>query len=255
VGLVKPHVKNRLQGAVPFPLFAAVADVHLPGAELDWTVAPRFDLGYRLPEGLGEFLLSYRFLVSEGAGVISDYDFLGDGALTSRLDLNAFDLDYACSAVPLGPWDMKWRVGARLANIYFDSRAQGGFLGQRTSNHFIGAGPHVGLDLWRHLDLAGLGLFARVEGALAIGRVRQGFEETFLFDDGSMLGNAATVCQSQAIPTLNVQLGLSWAPSTTRSLRFSTGYQYEHWWGVGRAGDSRGELWDQGVFFRGEFDF
>jgi hypothetical protein len=56
------------------------------------------------------------------------------------------------------------------------------------------------------------------------------------------------------VPTLNAQFGVGWAPPGTR-LRFSAGYQYEHWWSLGNVGDSRAELSDQGVFFRADFSF
>ena len=37
-------------------------------ATLNWTVSPRFEAGYRLPSGFGEIDVSYRFLLTEGAG-------------------------------------------------------------------------------------------------------------------------------------------------------------------------------------------
>lgn len=254
LGILKPHVKNRLIADVSFG-DAGIDTVHLPGASLDWVVAPHFELGYRLADGFGELLLSYRYLTSEGHADVVNFDTLGDGVLRSRLDLNVFDFDYASREIALGArWDMKWRVGVRLADVFFDSRAVGQFLGQRTSNHFIGAGPHAGLDLRYHFSLPGLALFARLEGALPIGRIHQGFEETFVFDDGSASGSATSQGGTQAVPTLNVRVGLGWQPPGTR-LRFDVGYQYEQWWYLGHVGDSRGELFDQGAFFRGEFSF
>jgi hypothetical protein len=82
--------------------------------------------------------------------------------------------------------------------------------------------------------------------------VRQGFEETFFFDDGSALGAASRQTGTQTVPTLNAQAGLGWSPPGSH-LRFSVGYQFEQWWNVGRLGDSRGDLYDQGAFFRAEF--
>ena len=40
--------------------------VSVPMAELNWTVSPRFELGYRLPSGFGEVDVAYRFLLAEG---------------------------------------------------------------------------------------------------------------------------------------------------------------------------------------------
>jgi hypothetical protein len=170
--------------------------------------------------------------------------------------LQAFDLDYATSDLMLTPqWGLKGRIGIRLANVFFDSRAVGPILEQRISNHFIGAGPHLGLDLWRRLDATGLSLLARLEGAVPLGRNRQSFEETWVLDDVSLVGGATNLSGSQAVPTLNFQIGLSWVPLVDSCLRFSLGYQCEAWWSVGRVGDSRANLYDQGLFFRGECKF
>ena len=37
-------------------------------AQLDWTVSPRFELGYRLPSGFGELDVAFRFLMTQGSG-------------------------------------------------------------------------------------------------------------------------------------------------------------------------------------------
>jgi hypothetical protein len=60
IGIVDPHVKNRLLNTVT--IFPGTADfVHVPSADLDWTVAPRFEVGYRLPSGFGEVVFGYRY--------------------------------------------------------------------------------------------------------------------------------------------------------------------------------------------------
>src|SRR5439155_10488925 len=158
----------------------------------------------------GELLIAYRFLVSEGRAVIPGFDFGDDGFLKSRVDVQVFDFDYGSREYSLDPhWDMKWRAGVRLANVYFDSLAAGFFREESTSNHFIGAGPHVGLDLWRSLDIEGMGLFLRLEGASVIGQISQGFER-IIGDDTFEVGGATLVHHTQAVPVLNVQAGLSW---------------------------------------------
>jgi hypothetical protein len=199
-------------------------------------------------------LLSYRFLVSEGRSTLPNFDFGDDGLLKSRLDVQVVDLDYGSHEFSLIPhWDMKWRVGVRLANVFFDSFAEGFFREERTSDHFFGAGPHVGLDLWRSLDIDGMGLFFRLEGATAIGQISQTFERV-IGDDTFSLGSATLIHHTQGVPILNVQAGLSWVPWYGRS-RFALGYEFERWWFVGEAADSRAELTTQGVFFRAELGF
>ena len=72
LGLIRPHFANRLNGTVG--LGGGQTDiVAVPAADLSWTVAPRFVFGYRIPDGAGELLLSYRFLIAEGQA-----DVLGD---------------------------------------------------------------------------------------------------------------------------------------------------------------------------------
>jgi hypothetical protein len=192
--------------------------------------------------------------VSEGRAVLPNFDLGDDGFLKSRLDLHSVDFDYGSREFSLDPhWDMKWRAGVRLANVFFDSLAEGFFREERTSNHFIGAGPHVGLDLWRSLDIEGMGLFVRVEGASVVGQVSQSFER-LIGDDTFVVGGATLVHHTQAVPVLTVQAGLSWVPWHGRS-RYAVGYEFERWWMLGEAGDSHGELTTQGVIFRAEFGF
>jgi hypothetical protein len=257
VDIVKPHLTNRVSG----PAFFADGTydtVQLPTARLDWTVAPRFELGYRMAEGRGEFVISYRFLDSDGKADLPNYDLFAnnpDGLLKSRLSMNVFDFDYGTPNVtPVPNLDLKARLGVRLADVYFDSTGIGEVTWQRASNQFVGAGPHAALDGWYRFPGLGLGLFARVEGALPVGDVRQRFEELFVFNDGSAFASSGSQSGTRWVPTVNVQLGVGWAPPGTR-LRFSAGYEYEQWWYLGHVGGSRAQLFDQGAFLRGEFSF
>lgn len=257
VSLVGTHIKNRLVADVPVAPFLPT-QVHLPTAELDWTVAPRFELGYRLPQGFGEIVAAYHFLVTDGYGVLPAWDLNGsDGYLKSHVNLNVFDLDYGSREFALDPhWDMKWRVGARLGSVYFDSQAVGFFREQRTTNSFLGAGPHVGLDLWRRLDVPGLGLFARAEGAALVGRVRQSFGQSVLLDEFTLLGGAVRQSGPQAVPVFNLQAGLGYAPPAWNDyVRFALGYQLEAWWYLGQLDASRAELLSQGIFLRTELRY
>jgi hypothetical protein len=250
--LLKPRVRNDVVGLVPFN--GASTLVYIPQTRLDWTVAPRLEIGYRLPEGLGEFSFGYRFLASDGE---RNRDFQGIGPLTrrveSRLDLNVFDLDYSSREFFLGPdWDLKWRLGARLATSYLDQKSHSFLLLQRTSNHFVGAGPHFGVDVWRSLHFGGTAVYGRVEGATVVGRVTQSFEQTVL----PALGGAAQQRGSQTVPMLNLQAGLSWVPPLQGNwLRFAVGYQYEHWWHLGRVDVSNAEFSGHGLFLRVECGF
>ena len=64
-----------------------------PGAaNLNWTVAPRLEIGYRLPSGFGAFAFSDRFFQTGGAGPFSGP--VGLTNRTSRLTVNYCDWDY-----------------------------------------------------------------------------------------------------------------------------------------------------------------
>lgn len=219
-------------------------------------MSPRFELGYRLPQGFGAFLAAFRFLVTEGSETALRFDAAGDGLLSSRLNLNVLDLDYASWEFALGPLcDMHWNVGVRLANVFFDARARGQLREQRASSFFLGAGPHAGLELGRRFDGTGLSLFGRADGAVLIGRITQAFEETLTVADGTVLGGATTQRTDQAVPIVKLQAGLGWTPPGYYLTRFLLGYEIEQWYYLGRLNDSRAELTVQGLFLRGEFSF
>ena len=125
--LVWPHIKNRLSAPVRLDDF--IDTVHLPTATLDFTGSPKVILGYRFPEGFGEFTASYRSIVSEGARNIEDFDFFGDSFLKSRLNVNVIDLDYGTSPYSFAPrWELSTRLGVRIGDIFFDSRLNDDFL-------------------------------------------------------------------------------------------------------------------------------
>jgi hypothetical protein len=258
IGFFASHVKNHLVNAVQIGNNTPDI-VQLPSASLDWTVSPRFEVGYRLPSGFGEFVMGYRFLVTEGSTNTIGLD--GFANLKSRLDMNVFDWDYASREYSLWPnCEMKWRVGVRLAYVYFDSQsiepiglaaAGSGIFEQGESNSFVGFGPHAGVELSHHFGDTGLSLTGRVDFASLLGRIRQGFfEQSTTFNDGETRNSG-----SQGVPTVNVQAGLSWQPPQCKGVSFFLGYQYEHWWSIGQLGDSSAEVTDQGIFIRAAYNF
>jgi hypothetical protein len=267
--LVGPHLQNRLSGQVTSSTGVQSGPFHVPAADLNWTVSPRFEIGYRLPDGFGEFEASYRFLLSDGAvDLLSD---LGTVHSQSRLTVHVFDFDYA-NRQPLGShWDLRGKVGVRLADVFFDSRSQqavtdenfgAGTLDQHASSNFLGAGPLAGLELFRKLGLPGLALYGKVEGSSLWGRIHQTFQQQFSFGGvpNPALGGKATDGRSQGVGTLQVQLGVNWVPAGQPSFRFFLGYQWQQWYQVGRDDNSspigsKGELTENGIFFRGEIDF
>jgi hypothetical protein len=268
------HFKNRLNGTVQIDNLPP-NNVHVPGADLDWSFSPRFEVGYRLPSGFGAFGLSYRFLATQGTAIGPGPD--GPADFKSRLDVHIIDLDYISREFSVWPnpelWKMQWRVGLRWASIYYDANSvepfeeaadKSGIFTARSTDRFVGFGPHAGVELARQLESTGLSLVGRIDGWISLGRIRQGFfeESTILGPGGLPVGGETHVSSSQAVPAVNAQVGLSYRPPTYPNLEFFLGYQYEYWWNVGRFSlntstppFSRGELSDQGITFRAAFNY
>jgi Legionella pneumophila major outer membrane protein precursor len=263
VDILKPHLKNHLNA--PVELVPGSPDnVKLDAARLGWTASPILELGYHLPSGFGAFAFSYRFLGSDGTNGTIGPD--GTASLKSRLNMSVIDADYKSWEMSLWPhWDMSWRAGLRYANIYFDSTlnqpfdqaaAGSGILSQHNSNSYWGIGPHAGWEVARRFDPYNLAFLIRLDGAMLIGRIKQDYSETGV--DGT---NAQThLSSSQAVPMLNGQVGARWQPRP--GLSVFAGYLYEYWWNVGRLSAQgqtltppRGELADQGIFLRAEWNF
>jgi len=73
---------------------------------------------------------------------------------------------------------------------------------------------------------------------------------------GPQVGGATRFSDGATVPLLAFQLGMSYTPPQNPNwFRFTVGYQYEQWWGVGSAGDSSGDVLFHGIFFRGEFNY
>lgn len=249
--LAGTHIKNRLVNQVT--VNGTTDMLHLPTAELDWTVSPRIEVGYRFGEGAGELLLAYKFLLTSGNATLPNFDTAGDaGNLHSRLNTNAWDLDYGSHEYGLLPCcDMKWRAGIRLASVFFDSMATSPLLEQRVANNFVGAGPHVGLDLRRCDKRSGLELFGRLENAFLIGQTAQSYEE--VFSGGP--GGASRLDQTLVVPWLGVAAGLGWTPPGNDHWHFAAGYAFETWWSLADVADARGQVTNQGIFLRCEIRY
>jgi hypothetical protein len=266
VGVVGPHFKDRLSGMVQ--VGSRMPDtIHVPGAELDWTASPRIEVGYRLPSGWGQLALSYRGLATDGTGSILMPD--GTAFLKSRLDVHIVDFDYISREWSLLPHcGMRWRFGLRYASLYFDAQssepfdqaaAGSGVFGQRNTTDFMGAGPHAGVQLERMLSDSGIALVGRIDGASLLGDTRHVFSEetTELGPTGQPLAGAIVLHNPQVIPVLNLQAGLGWEPPDHPYTHVFLGFEYEYWWNAARLSNhaSRGEMSDQGVVLRAEFNF
>jgi hypothetical protein len=255
VDVVGPHVKNRLFADVAFAN-GFIDTVHVPMADLDWTGSPRFEVGYRFDNNGGQFTIAYRFLTTEGRTTLTDVDFGALAGLHSRLDFNVIDFAYGGGLIAAGPYcDVQWRLGVRLTQAFFDTRAEDLFREARTSNHFLGAGPLGAIEWQRRIYAPGLAVYGRLEGAVPFGSIHQGFEEVFHASRTLNVGAATSQRMTQGVPMLSLDIGLGWTPAWSRFTRFSLGYHLEGWWDLGEVNDSSADLTTQGLFFKGEFSF
>jgi hypothetical protein len=256
LGLVVPDLNFHLSG--PVAVNGGTTQVTLPAASLHWTGSPRFDLGYRFDDGLGALVASYQNVTSQGSANIDAFDPAGGAFIRTRLNMNVVDLDYLSTNLAFAPdWDLQWRLGVRIAAVYFDSQATGMVLDESSSDNFIGAGPHFGVYVQRHLDLVpGLAVFGSLDGAVVIGESSTNFQVSEQLGGGSSAFGANRISGGRSVPVLTFRTGVSYAPPQAAAwFRFAAGYEFEQWWGLGNVGDSHANLNVQGLFFRGEFRY
>ena len=261
VGFAGPHIIG-VQSNAGTPVGNVPDFLFVPAAGLDWTVSPSLQIGYRLPSAFGEFALSYRFLATDGNGSTAGFD--GPAALRTRLNFNVIDLDYLSREFSLAPhWDMKWHIGLRLAELYYDSRADEALalaaagstmFEQRFSNSYWGIGPHAGVELQRAVVGTGLSFVGKVDAATLLGRIRQGFFEqsTTLAPNGQFTAFEDRYSGSQDVPIVSLQAGVSWRPTEFPQVQLFLGYNFEYWWNVGKLSNigTAAALSDQEILLR-----
>lgn len=244
--------------------------IQFPGNKLNPTVSPLIQLGYRLSDGMGEFRLDYRCVDSRGSDVIPTE--FGAAAQTGRLAVNEVDLDWASREFSLGPnWEMRTAFGVRYTSIYIDSQVTylnpvfvtdpfgygtGPFtrLSQTEVVFDMLVGPHVELEVDRKLPIPGLAVFGRLEGASLVGYPWQTFKEVLAQPP---YFNEIRVRNTLEVPTLEVQVGVSYDVPQWNHSRFLIGYLNEVWFDAGRGNDdqSDGRLYYQGLMLRAEINF
>jgi hypothetical protein len=261
---LRPALKNRLQGVVPLS-DGTFSTVNVPSADLHWTAAPVFEIGYRSPDLPGLVALNYRFLLDEATTTAP----LGgvDSPIRTRLTINEITADYGFPTYRFAPrWELNARIGVQLADIYFDSRANSLFLAQQESNNFYGAGPHLRLDLERQIAFVpGLALFGRADVVALIGQTKQRFRDQVSVDDVVLAnGYLEQQRQTQLIPVLTLDAGLQYTPPSASFLHFGVGYMFQDYFNLGHLHNSmdgmpvvgsNGGLTAQGVYVRGQIDF
>ena len=252
-GALIPRLKNNLQSTVVFPN-GVVATVNVPTTDLNWGANFKIELGYRLPDTLGAFAMSWRNFNAEGNG--DEPYLLGSAPVKTRLTVNLGDFDYLSAPFIFSPrFDAQYRIGARIAGVYFDTAQQNELFAQHESNYMFGGGPHFYLEgSHRFVRVPGLSAFAGLDTAVILGQVTQRFTAKIL---PNQIDYQAYSQQFKiiSVPSVNFQTGLSFTPWGAHYLKFSTGVQLEYWWDLGNIYNSTATLGDLGLFLRGQVDF
>jgi hypothetical protein len=212
-----------------------------PGsAHLNWTAAPRLEVGYRLPSGFGEISLSDRYFQTQGTGLVVGPD--GLATRTTHFFVNFSDFDYASREyTPFENWSLRFRGGLRAAQTYFSSQVDQPFfqaaagstlLSQSASNRSTAFGFHLGVESQRRLARPGLSLVNSLDIANLFTRDKQKFFATTTmpapgggFDGGTVVDTAL-----QSVPVLTVQVGLNWRPPRMRNSSLYLGYYGQFWY-------------------------
>ncbi len=195
----------------------------LGSARLNWTVAPRLELGYRLPSGFGEFSVSDRGFYTDGTGPFNGP--AGNFTRTSHLGVNYTDADYASREYTQWPnWTLKWRAGVRTAFTWFDTTvsqpfnvaaAGNGVFAARTVNYTTGAGPHFGVALDHNFAQPGLSFLTNLDIADTFTCIRHRFSTatTTLTPAGRPAkGEFQESFFWNEVPILNFKAGLGYYP-------------------------------------------
>jgi hypothetical protein len=267
VSVVSPYVQNEMSETVVTglgtPLF-----VQLGAARLNWTAVPRLELGYRLPSGFGEFSISDTAMTANGGETFLGPN--GPATRTSSLQFNYTDLDYLSREfMPLPCWEMKWRVGMRIAESFttttfnqaFAQAAAGsGILTAQQSNATFGFGPHGGVEVERAFVDTGFSWVGKVDLGYNYTHIRQRFSATgtTLVAPGVFDSGVTTDRFLNQVIMLNAQAGLAWRPATYPNSRLFLGYIIEAWWNPlsnDNTFTSLGQFYYQGVTFRASWNF
>lgn len=183
IDIIHPHVFGNQWKATVVTSAGRAVNVATGVAQLNWTVAPRLELGYRLQSGFGELSVSDRGFYTDGTGPFSGP--AGNFTRTSHLGVNYTDMDYASREfTPWVNWTMKWRAGVRVAYTWIDSTvsqpfnvaaASNGVFADRAVNYTAGAGPHFGVALDHNFTQPGLSFLINLDIADTFTRIRQRF--------------------------------------------------------------------------------
>ena len=263
LNVVHPEIDGQANNSVlgPGDLFHGTFtnSTRLPVGDMNWTVMPKVYAGYRMENGLGEWIASYRILSANSSGTLLNFDAAGAAQLHTRTTAQVLDLVYGSSDRTDGlPWCFptirRYTLGLRVASWIFDTTANGGqVLEERAGNVFIGGGPVLSYDWIWFTRWPSINLEGGFDAAGVGGFNYQRFTETAIVAGTVQSARGRTDGRGTATPILSVWGGMSWVPDwRNQTCRFSAGYRWERWWNIPDTG-GQNDLTLQGPFVRGEF--
>lgn len=238
-GIIKPHVSFSTASQVTTVLGAKPV-VQIGSAHLNTTAAPRFEVGYRLPSGFGEFSVSDRFFTSHGSDSVVGPAGLGNRS--SSFSLNYTDIDYASRELtPWANWSLKFRGGLRFAQTSFSTSinepfaaaaATGTAFYERQANRASGGGSHFGFELDRRFPARGLTLVSQADISDLLMRTHQQAAATLtaLTPTGSFDTGSSSTTFLQQNPIVTVQIGLNYQSRRWTRSHFYVGYFGQFWY-------------------------
>jgi hypothetical protein len=248
--------------------------VDLSSAKLNWTAAPRVFLGYRLPSGFGELMVSWQHLGTTGNGSVPDV--AGSVGINTRFAYDIIDFDYNSRELSLWDrWDMKWTFGLRMLFLFYDTQAMqpfgqaagsNGIAFAQQSDNMFGLGPHAAIELNRRFGDSRWSFHCRADASASLDYVNNEWStvSTALARNGRPIPGQVFSFGHQAAPIITGRAGLSWRPSPTSGARVFVGYQYMSIWNLNvlpqgtsipYSPGSTGQFWSQGVVLQATFNY
>jgi hypothetical protein len=283
IDILQPRIASEINSGTQVAGTFPGNPIQLPVGNLNFTAAPRIEMGYRWPEGLGEFRLSYRRVQSTGSQTIADTAPGSTRSLATTLQINVVDFDYCFTElqpfnipvipvvgpllkvpgrlglrrppqlIPGDPIVLRYRLGIRALTIYNESVATGALtLNERVMNNFGGVGLKSGIEISKAMPWRPLSLYAKGDFTFAVGGTNQAFSRT------TALGASASAREfvNEGITMALAEAGVRWVPAPyRRNISMTLGYQFETWWNFADTADSTASLQLSGVALRGEWGF
>jgi hypothetical protein len=230
---------------------------------LDWTVSPRFELGFA-NRGPWNPYIGYRALYSDHGDQVFEPLSSTTVSFGRSTELHTIDLGAKTEVFPLfsvlqAQWDLSARISVLDFHDVFDIDFAGnGFISGHAREQFVGAGPRGGLKLALPFRDTGWSLAGQMDGGVEWGGYRMNWQS--VTSDGQNLEpDGGHASKGGILWHAGGQVGLQYAwPVCNPRIVYSMGYMYEAFFSKELGflnGDDRGRFDYHGPFVRFEWRF